>query len=74
MLTPTLTLLRDAQAGGYAIGAFNVYNLEGVHAVLDAAEAADSPVILQVHPGALRVRRHAAGGAMPGGGARGRRP
>jgi tagatose 1,6-diphosphate aldolase GatY/KbaY len=53
MLHPTLTLLRSAQAGGYAIGAFNVYNLEGVRAVVAAAEAARSPAVLQVHPSAL---------------------
>lgn len=29
MLTATTTLLHAARAGGYAIGAFNVYNLEG---------------------------------------------
>jgi tagatose 1,6-diphosphate aldolase GatY/KbaY len=54
MLTPTLTLLHNAQAGGYAIGAFNVYNLEGVRAVVAAAEARRSPAMLQVHPGALQ--------------------
>jgi tagatose 1,6-diphosphate aldolase GatY/KbaY len=53
MLYPTLALLRAAQAGGYAIGAFNVYNLEGVRAVVAAAEAAQSPAMLQVHPSAL---------------------
>jgi tagatose 1,6-diphosphate aldolase GatY/KbaY len=53
MLHPTLALLRAAQAGGYAIGAFNVYNLEGVRAVVAAAEAARSPAALQVHPSAL---------------------
>ncbi|KAL0441958.1 UNVERIFIED_CONTAM: D-tagatose-1,6-bisphosphate aldolase subunit GatY [Sesamum radiatum] len=34
--------------GGYAVGAFNVYNLEGVEAVVAAAEEQDSPAILQV--------------------------
>lgn len=53
MLTPTLTLLDDARAGGYAIGAFNVYNLEGVKAVVAAAEQQRSPAMLQLHPGAL---------------------
>jgi tagatose 1,6-diphosphate aldolase GatY/KbaY len=53
MLYPTLALLRAAQAGGYAIGAFNVYNLEGARAVVAAAEAAQSPAMLQVHPSAL---------------------
>jgi tagatose 1,6-diphosphate aldolase GatY/KbaY len=54
MLTDLRTILQAAQAGGYATGAFNVYNLEGVLAVVGAAEAAGSPAILQLHPGALR--------------------
>ncbi len=54
MLHPTLALLRAAQLGGYALGAFNVYNLEGVRAVVAAAEAARSPAMLQVHPSALQ--------------------
>jgi tagatose 1,6-diphosphate aldolase GatY/KbaY len=53
MLTPTLTLLQAAENGGYAIGAFNVYNLEGVKAVIGAAEAERSPAMLQIHPSAL---------------------
>src|SRR5262245_56606811 len=54
MLTSTTELLRAAMAGEYAIGAFNVYNLEGVRAVVHAAEAQRSPVMLQLHPGALQ--------------------
>jgi tagatose 1,6-diphosphate aldolase GatY/KbaY len=53
MLTPTIDLLHAASAGGYAIGGFNVYNLEGVRAVVAAAEAERSPAMLQIHPGAL---------------------
>jgi tagatose 1,6-diphosphate aldolase GatY/KbaY len=53
MLTSTLDLLHAANAGGYAIGGFNVYNLEGARAVVAAAEAERSPVILQIHPSAL---------------------
>lgn len=53
MLTPTAELLQAAQAGRYAVGAFNVYNLEGVRAVTEAAQAERSPVMLQLHPGAL---------------------
>jgi hypothetical protein len=30
MLTSTVALLRAAGEGGYAVGAFNIYNLEGV--------------------------------------------
>ncbi len=54
MLTSTITLLQTAQAEGYAIGAFNVYNLEGAKAVVAAAEAENSPAMLQIHPGALK--------------------
>lgn len=54
MLKPTAELLAEAQAHGYAIGAFNVYNLEGASAVVKAAEAERSPVMLQIHPSARR--------------------
>lgn len=54
MLITTIELIRAADLGGYAVGAFNVYNLEGVKAVLNAAEAEVSPVMLQLHPSALR--------------------
>lgn len=53
MLVPTKQMLKAAAAGGYAIGAFNVYNLEGTKAVIAAAEAQHSPVLLQIHPSAL---------------------
>jgi tagatose 1,6-diphosphate aldolase GatY/KbaY len=48
------TLLRAATTGGYAIGAFNIYNLEGVRAVVSAAEMHRSPVMLQLLPNALQ--------------------
>lgn len=54
MLTSMAALLDTARLGGYAVGAFNVYNLEGVRAVVGAAEEAHSPAILQLHPAALR--------------------
>lgn len=53
MLSSTLELLETARRNSYAIGAFNIYNLEGVRAVLDAAEACHSPVMLQLHPSAF---------------------
>ncbi|MBF2096830.1 MAG: class II fructose-bisphosphate aldolase [Gloeomargaritaceae cyanobacterium C42_A2020_066] len=53
MLSSTQELLETAQRHKYAIGAFNIYNLEGVQAVIRAAEAADSPAMLQLHPSAL---------------------
>lgn len=54
MLTSTIELLQAAREGGYAIGAFNIYNLEGVQAVVAAAEAERSPAMLQIHPSALK--------------------
>ncbi len=42
-------VLREAEAGGYAVGAFNVFNLETAQAVVAAAEAERSPVILLMY-------------------------
>jgi tagatose 1,6-diphosphate aldolase GatY/KbaY len=53
MIVATTSLLQKAQADGYAIGAFNIYNLEGVRAVVLAAVAERSPAMLQLHPSAL---------------------
>jgi len=53
ILTSTIELLERAQEGRYAVGAFNVYHLEGVNAVLGAAEVEHSPVILQILLSAL---------------------
>ncbi|MEW6423135.1 MAG: class II fructose-1,6-bisphosphate aldolase [Bacillota bacterium] len=47
-------LLRAAQNGGYAVGAFNFSNLEIVQAIVRAAEAEKAPVILQATQGAIR--------------------
>ncbi len=52
MLVGMKTMLRAAMYEQYAVGGFNIYNLEGIHAVVRAAEAENSPVMLQVHPGA----------------------
>lgn len=40
-------LLKDAKEGKYAVGAFNVPNLEAIRGVIQAAEELGSPVILQ---------------------------
>jgi len=53
MIAGVKELLARARAGGYALGAFNVYNLEGVLALVRAAEAERGPALLQVHPAAL---------------------
>lgn len=54
MLSSTRELLETARRSLYAIGAFNVYNLEGVKAVINSAEACHSPAMLQLHPSALK--------------------
>ena len=41
-------LIEDARAGGYAIGAFNMHNVETTEALVWAAEQARAPVFLQV--------------------------
>ncbi|XP_044465929.1 uncharacterized protein LOC123196112 isoform X2 [Mangifera indica] len=53
-LSSTKELLLNAETGKYAVGAFNVYNMEGVEAVVAAAEEERSPAILQIHPSALK--------------------
>ena len=47
-------LLDDAAEHGYGIPAFNVNNMEQVHAIMEAADACDSPVILQGSAGARK--------------------
>jgi tagatose 1,6-diphosphate aldolase GatY/KbaY len=54
MLASTQELLDTACRNAYAIGAFNVYNVEGVKAVVAAAESNRSPAMLQLHPSALK--------------------
>jgi tagatose 1,6-diphosphate aldolase GatY/KbaY len=55
MLVHTGKLLAAARAHGFAIGAFNIYNLEGATAVIRGAEEMCSPVILQLLPSALEL-------------------
>jgi len=47
-------MLNAAMSGGYAIGAFNVENMEMVQAVILAAEEMDSPVIIQTTPSTVK--------------------
>ena len=47
-------MLLAAQAGQYAIGAFNVENMEMAQAVIAAAEEMNAPVMLQTTPGTLK--------------------
>lgn len=53
----TLDILAEARGRGAAVGAFTVYNLEGIRAVVQAAEATGRSAILQVS-GSLLVGAH----------------
>jgi fructose-bisphosphate aldolase class II len=56
-LVLTRELIRAAVVNGTAVAAFNVITLEHVEAVLDGAEAAGRPVILQISQNAVRFRQ-----------------
>ena len=58
-LVTTTEMFRKAYEGGYAIGAFNVNNMEIVQGITEAAKEANSPVILQVSAGARKYAKHA---------------
>ena len=53
-LVTTKQMLLDAQKGNYAVGAFNVENMEMVMAVMEAAEELKSPVIMQTTPSTVK--------------------
>lgn len=53
-LVSSLEVLLAAQHGKYAVGAFNVENLEMAQAIIDSADALNAPVILQTTSGTLR--------------------
>lgn len=53
-LVTSKELLLDAQKRGYAVGAFNVENMEMAIAVLAAAEETGSPVIMQTTPSTVK--------------------
>lgn len=54
MLVNAADMLKKAEAGKYALGAFNTNNLEWTLAILQAAEEAKSPLILQCTAGAAK--------------------
>lgn len=58
-LVTTTEMFKKAYAGGYAIGAFNINNMEIIQAITEAAAETKSPVILQVSAGARKYARHA---------------
>lgn len=53
MLVTGEEILQDAHKNNYAIGAFNVNNMEIIQAIMEAAEETNSPVILQASQGGL---------------------
>lgn len=53
-LTTTVSMLRNAQEQGFAVGAFNVENMEMAQAIISAAEELGAPVILQTTPSTVR--------------------
>jgi len=54
MIRSTRYMLKDAQKRNYAVPAFNVYNLETMRAVVEAANELKSPVILALTPGTIK--------------------
>lgn len=54
MLVHIKELVKSAEEGKYAIGAFNVHNLESILGVARAAVRANSPAIIQVSEGAIK--------------------
>ncbi|OUN85942.1 class II fructose-1,6-bisphosphate aldolase [[Collinsella] massiliensis] len=54
MLVNAAEMLKKAEAGHYALGAFNTNNLEWTLAILQAAEEAQSPLIIQCSAGAAK--------------------
>ena len=58
-LVNTKEMFQKAYEGGYAIGAFNVNNMEIIQGIVDACKELNSPVILQVSGSARKYARHA---------------
>ena len=57
-LVNTTEMFKKAYEGGYAIGAFNINNMEIIQAITEAASECKSPVILQVSAGARKYAKH----------------
>ncbi len=57
-LVTTTQMFKDAYAGGYAIGAFNVNNMEIIQGITEAAAEEKAPLILQVSSGARKYAKH----------------
>ncbi|HIT02700.1 MAG TPA: class II fructose-1,6-bisphosphate aldolase [Candidatus Enterenecus merdae] len=57
-LVNTTQMFQKAYSGGYAIGAFNVNNMEIVQGITEAAKEVNAPLILQVSKGARAYANH----------------
>ena len=57
-LVNTTEMFKKAYEGGYAIGAFNVNNMEIVQGITEAALEVKAPLILQVSKGARAYANH----------------
>ncbi|MBS5633593.1 MAG: class II fructose-1,6-bisphosphate aldolase [Clostridiales bacterium] len=57
-LVTTTEMFRKAYEGGYAIGAFNVNNMEIIQGITEAAAEERAPLILQVSAGARKYAKH----------------
>ncbi|MGI6084632.1 MAG: class II fructose-1,6-bisphosphate aldolase [Acetivibrionales bacterium] len=57
-LVNTVDMFKKAYEGGYAIGAFNVNNMEIVQGITEAAKEVNAPLILQVSSGARKYANH----------------
>ena len=57
-LVTTTEMFKKAYEGHYAVGAFNVNNMEIVQGIVDAAKEEQAPLILQVSAGARKYAKH----------------
>jgi len=57
-LVTTTEMFKKAYEGNYAVGAFNVNNMEIIQGIVDAAKEEKSPIILQVSAGARKYAKH----------------
>ncbi|MBR6728516.1 MAG: ketose-bisphosphate aldolase, partial [Clostridia bacterium] len=57
-LVNTKEMFQKAYDGGYAIGAFNVNNMEIIQGITEAAKEVNAPLILQVSAGARKYANH----------------
>jgi len=57
-LVTTKKMFEDAYNGGYAVGAFNVNNMEIIQGIVEAGKKLNAPLILQVSKGARAYANH----------------